>query len=59
MRTSCDQYKTVEGNIINVFDLDSLPDGAILWNGYDYDNQYWVYNGSRDIRSVEELLKSE
>ena len=26
-----------------------------LWNGYDYTNQYWVYEGKRDTRTIAEL----
>lgn len=55
MRTSCDQYKTIDGNIINVGGMDLPPEGSTLWNGFDYDNQYWVYNGQKDTRTMEEL----
>ena len=26
-----------------------------LYNGYDYENQYWVHKGERDTRTLEEL----
>lgn len=41
-RVSNDEYKEVDGV-------------RILWNGYDYDKQYWVFEGKRDTRTLEEL----
>jgi hypothetical protein len=54
MRTSCDQYMH-EGQIINVSPSDEAPEGSTLWNGYDYTKQYWVFEGKRDTRTLEEL----
>lgn len=31
------------------------PEGATLYHGYDYENQYWVYEGKRDTRTLEEI----
>lgn len=57
-RTSNDQYKLVTGEIIELNQMQEVPQGAILWNGYDYEKQYWVYNGERDTRTLEELQSS-
>ena len=45
MRTSKDIYKTINGK-------------KILWKGYDYKNQYWVFEGKKDIRTLEEIRKA-
>lgn len=59
MRTSCDQYKLPNGAIVNATSADIetriKADGGVLWNGYDYEKQYWVHNGKRDTRTLEEL----
>jgi len=44
MRISNDIYKITNGK-------------KILWKGYDYKNQYWVFKGKRDTRTLEELIK--
>ena len=44
-RISSDEYRTIEGK-------------RILWNGYDYERQYWVFEGNRDTRTLEELADS-
>lgn len=54
-RTSGDQYKLSNGNIVTISTMNRPPVGATLWNGYDYTNQFWVRNGSRDTRTLEEL----
>lgn len=41
-RVSSDQYKMVDGV-------------RVLWNGYDYEKQFWVFEGKRDTRTLEEL----
>ena len=62
MRTSCDQYKLPKGQVVNAptedIKQEILKDGGILWKGYDYDNQYWVFEGKRDTRTLEELQAS-
>jgi len=45
MRTSKDIYKIINGK-------------KILWKGYDYKNQYWVFEGKKDTRTLEELRKA-
>lgn len=45
MRTSNDEYKEIDGE-------------RVLWNVYDYKNQYWVHEGKRDTRTLEELQAS-
>lgn len=57
-RQSCDQYKLATGELVNVSTMEEPPQGAVLWNGYDYDKQYWVHEGKRDTRTVEELRAS-
>ena len=55
MRTSCDQYKLRNGTIINVLGSQQPPEGSTLWNGFDYSKQEWVFQGKKDIRTLEEL----
>lgn len=54
-RMSCDQYRTVDGKVVEVSGMDRPPVGAILWNGYDYNKQEWVFEGKKDTRSLEQL----
>lgn len=54
-RVSCDQYRLPSGEIVDVSGATRVPEGSTLWNGYDYQNQYWVHEGKRDTRSLEEL----
>ena len=58
MRTSKDEYKTKEGNIIAVSQDVKPPEGSKIWNGYDYKNQYWVYQGEKDKRTLKELYQA-
>jgi hypothetical protein len=58
MRTSKDEYLTLDGRFIMVSQNDKPPHGAKIWNGYDYTNQYWVFNGQRDVRTLEELQQA-
>lgn len=57
MRKSNDEYRLPTGEIVSVsqWDINELPEDAKLWNGYDYENQYWVHEGKRDMRTLEEL----
>jgi len=55
MRFSIDQYRFKNGLIVNAF---KTPKGAILWNGYDYKNQCWVFEGKEDTRTLYEIRKS-
>lgn len=57
-RVSCDQYRLEDGTIVPVSGDERPPEGATLWNGYDYDNQYWVHEGKRDTRTLEELQRA-
>lgn len=58
-RLSCDQYKLPTGTVVNVPTAEILTevikDGGILWNGYDYENQEWIFRGKKDVRTLEEL----
>lgn len=58
MRTSANQYRLLDGQIVTAHDIAELPSGAKLWNGYDYEQQFWVYKGERDTRTLEELRAS-
>ena len=58
MRTSTNQYRLPTGELVYQHDERNLPTGAILWNGYDYEKQCWIYKGERDTRTLEELRES-
>jgi len=58
MRTSKDIYKRQDGAFIAVGGMEIAPEDSKLWKGYDYDKQYWVFEGKRDTRTLEELRKS-
>ena len=55
MRTSKDVYKLPDGTIVALSQDQAPPEGSVIWNGYDYRNQYWVLDGKRDTRTLEEL----
>lgn len=55
MRTSKDEYILTNGEIIALSQNEIPPQGARIYNGYDYHNQYWVFGGKRDTRTLEEL----
>ncbi len=57
MRKSSDIYKLSNGKLV-IINLDTRPPAnATLWRGYDYDNQFWVFEGKRDCRSLSEIKK--
>lgn len=58
MRTSKDQYKLPSGEIVSISQMERPPQGAVIWNGYDYQNQVWVFQGKKDTRTLEELKAS-
>jgi hypothetical protein len=58
MRTSKDEYKTLDGSLVAVSQDQKPPQGAVIWNGYDYKNQFWVFNGEKDTRTLEQLKES-
>ena len=43
-RLSGDQWKFPDGSLIAV-EPGMAVKGVVLWNGYDYDNQFWVRHG--------------
>ncbi len=43
-RSSGDEWKFSNGAVITVEPGFSVP-GAELWNGFNYEKQYWVVNG--------------
>lgn len=55
MRFSIDQWKLKDGSIIIAF---KAPKNAVLWRGYDYKNQYWIFEGKKDTRTLEEIKRS-
>ena len=55
MRFSKDQYRLQDGRIVGVSQSEEAPEGATLWNGYDYVKQEWVFEGKKDERTIEEL----
>ncbi len=55
MRTSKDEYKLPTGEVVALSQNEQPPTGARIWNGYDYQRQYWVRNGERDTRTLEQL----
>lgn len=57
MRTSCDQYKLSTGELVNVSQMHTPPEGAVIWNGYDYEKQQWIFEGKPDTRTLEQLMK--
>ena len=59
MRTSNDEYILPDGKIISLGQDQKPPQEAKIWNGYDYQNQYWVYQGKRDTRTLAELRASK
>ncbi|MCX6724220.1 MAG: hypothetical protein NT155_03575 [Candidatus Staskawiczbacteria bacterium] len=59
MRTSNDEYILPDGKIISLGQDQQPPKEARIWNGYDYQNQYWVYQGKRDTRTLTELRASK
>lgn len=55
MRTSHDIYKLPDGSTVAIDGMTPPPVGATLWKGYDYDQQFWVWEGKRDTRTLDEL----
>ena len=55
MRTSKDLYCLISGEIVAVSLDEKAPEGATLWQGYDYERQFWVFEGKKDERTLEEL----
>lgn len=53
-----DEYKTKDGKIVAVSQSDAPPEGSRIWNGYDYQNQFWVFHGKRDTRTIAELRQA-
>lgn len=54
-RVSKDEYKLPTGESVFIGGMDTVPEGAVLWNGYDYSKQEWVHQGKKDVRTLEEL----
>lgn len=55
MRISNDIYKTKEGNLISINQMQEPPQNSTLWQGYDYSKQCWMFEGKKDTRTLEEL----
>lgn len=46
MRESGQQYKMADGSLqVLVCACADVPKDAVLWNGYDYQEQLWVIDG--------------
>lgn len=63
MRTSKDEYISPLGKLIILGQSEQSAEfikenNLKLYNGYDYERQYWVYKGERDTRTLEELKTS-
>ena len=56
-RTSHDIYKLPSGELVPVSCDQAPPENSTLWNGYDYDKQEWFYQGQKDTRTIEQILK--
>lgn len=54
MRTSKDIYK-LDNKLIAVSCAEFPPVGSILWQGYDYEKQMWIFEGKKDERTLEEI----
>ena len=59
MRTSKDIYRLASGQFLAVSQSEQPPKGSKLWQGYDYERQYWVFEGKQDTRTLEELRKTK
>ena len=57
MRTSNDIYKLQNGKLIEIDQMTQAPENAKLWRGYNYDKQEWIFDGKKDIRTLEQLKK--
>lgn len=57
-RRTINEYKLPDGNFVLEGDESKLPEGSVLWNGYDYGKQQWVHNGAKDERTPEELTRA-
>ena len=55
MRISKDIYKTVEGELVAIDQMTEPPTNSKIWEGYDYEHQYWVSEGKRDTRTLDEI----
>ena len=55
MRTSHDIYKLIDGTLVALDQMTAPPEGATLWNGYNYDKQKWWYQGQEDTRTIEQM----
>lgn len=58
MRTSNDEYKLPNGEIVSINQMTKPPQGAIIQNGYDYEKQCWIHNGRKDTRTPKQLQAS-
>ena len=50
-----DIYKLANGKLMAFGQGVYIPQGAKLWNGYNYKNQCWIYHGKKDTRTLEEI----
>ena len=57
MRLSGQIYKTKENKLIGR-GLEEAQKGETLYIGYNYKDQYWVFKGEKDTRTLEEIKKT-
>jgi len=55
MRTSKDEYILPSGEIITLSQDQQVPENAKIYNGYDYQNQCWIFKGEKDNRTIDEI----
>ena len=55
MRTSKDIYKLPNSELVAINQMTEPPQNAVIWRGYDYNKQYWVFDGKKDTRTLEQL----
>lgn len=58
MRTSKDEYILPGGEIVALSQDEQVPENAKIYNGYDYHNQCWMFEGKKDVRTLEQLQDS-
>lgn len=58
MRMSKDEYILPNGEIIALSQDKQPPKDAKIYNGFDYKNQCWIFEGKKDNRTIKELEES-
>ena len=58
MRTSNDVWKLADGTLVSFNQDTQPPEGASVYDGYDYKEQCWIHRGARDTRPIEVLKRA-